>query len=104
MTASATAPEGSSENPIVLSDINTELSFVDAHDMYYTYTASVAPIKIELHYAEGCTIEVTGSFEGDMDPGAMQYNIVIMEAGQSIVIHLSGEGAGNYAFVSSGKK
>ena len=107
VTASATAPvapEGSSENPIVLSDINTELSFVDAHDVYYTYTASVAPIKIELHYAEGCTIEVTGSFEGDMDPGAMQYNIVIIEAGQSIVIHLSGEGAGNYAFVSSGKK
>ena len=107
VTASATAPvapEGSSENPIVLSDININPSFEVAHDVYYTYTASVAPIKIELHYAEGCTIEVTGSFEGDMDPGAMQYNIVIIEAGQSIVIHLSGEGAGNYAFVSSGKK
>lgn len=107
VTASATAPaapEGSSENPIVLSDINTVLSFDGAHDVYYTYTASVAPIKVELHYAEGCTIEVTGSFEGDMDPGAMQYNIVIMEAGQSIVIHLSGEGAANYSFVSSGKK
>ena len=104
VTASATAPEGSSENPIVLSDININPSFKVAHDVYYTYTASVAPIKIELHYAEGCTIEVTGSFEGDMDPGAMQYNIVIIEAGQSIVIHISGEGAGNYAFVSSGKK
>jgi hypothetical protein len=95
-------PDGTAENPYILTDINTELSFDGAHDVYYSFT-STDLIKINIFYTEGCLVSISGDAEWDKDEGAMMYTIVVFEGG-TVILNPFANNGGTYTIVGGGKK
>ena len=95
-------PDGTAENPYILTDINTELSFDGAHDVYYSFT-STDLIKINIFYTEGCLVSISGDAEWDKDEGAMMYTIVVFEGG-TVILNPFANNGGTYTITGGGKK
>ena len=95
-------PDGTAENPYILTEINTEISIVDAHDLYYTYTSETL-VKLNVFYTEGCFVSLNEGIEWDKDEGAMMYTIVVFE-GQTLILNLwNTTGGGTYTIIGGGK-
>ena len=95
--------DGSPANPYVLTELNTEISFDEAHDVYYTYTTE-SLIKMEITYTEGCCVSISGDgVEWDKDEGGMMYIVMVPEGATVTLNTWSTTGGGTYVITGGGK-
>ena len=96
-------PDGTQANPYIITSLPLTINGTGIHDLYYSYTATDV-VKLEITYTEGGLITLMGDFmDWDKDEGAMKY-IVVVDAGQTLIINPWGNVDATYEITGGGKK
>ncbi len=96
-------PDGTMDNPYVITELPTVLKFDGEHDVYYSYTSATLT-KLEITYTDGCAVSFFGdNLEWDKDEGAMKYILLVFE-GQTVIINPWASVDGAYEITGGGKK
>jgi hypothetical protein len=96
-------PDGTQANPYIITSLPLTINGTGIHDLYYSYTATDV-VKLEISYTEGGLITLMGDFmDWDKDEGAMKY-VVVVDAGQTLIINPWGNVDATYEITGGGKK
>ena len=97
-------PDGTMDNPYVITELPTVLKFDGEHDVYYSYTSATLT-KLEITYTDGCAVSFYSDNppEWDKDEGAMKYILLVYE-GQTVIINPWASVDGAYEITGGGKK
>ena len=96
-------PDGTQANPYVITSLPMTVVGTGNHDLYYTYTAENVT-KMQIFYTEGGFVTFSGEYmDWDKDEGAMMY-VVVVDAGQTLIINPWGSVDATYEITGGGKK
>ncbi|MBP3571576.1 MAG: hypothetical protein J6M42_06410 [Clostridia bacterium] len=96
-------PDGTQANPYVITSLPLTINGTGIHDLYYSYTATDV-VKLEITYTEGGLITLGGEYmDWDKDEAAMKY-IVVVDAGQTLILNPWGNVDATYVVSGGGKK
>ena len=88
----STAPEGTIDNPIVITELPYTITVDGTHDDYYTYTSAEA-CTLKITYPAGNYVSGLSSYEKDEEN---LYYIATVAAGETVSINPWGNNAGQY--------